>query len=72
MDGDRADLSHRNEFNGWLVRENLGFAINTRTGRMEFGRLKTENFKLVEIDCVMDDAAVLGIDLDKVAAMITS
>ena len=72
MAGDRTDLSHRNEFNGWLVRENLGFSINTSTGEMLFGRLKTENYKLVEIDSVMDDAAGLGLDLDKVAAMIAS
>ena len=39
---------------------------------MLFGRLKTENYKLVEIDSVMDAAAGLGLDLGKVAAMIAS
>ena len=29
MEGDRTDISLRDEFNNWLFREDLGFVINT-------------------------------------------
>ena len=73
MEGDRSDISLRDDFNNWLVREDLGFVIDTRTGEMLFGQLEIgENHKLACIDSVMDDAAALGLDLEKVREMVTS
>ena len=72
-DGDRADISLRDEFNSWLFQEDLGFVINTRTGEALFGRLEIgPNRKLTGIDSVMDDAAALGLDLKKVREMVTA
>ena len=67
MEGDRSDISLRDDFNNWLVREDLGFVIDTSTGEMLFGQLEIgENHKLACIDSVMDDAAAFGLDLEKV------
>ena len=66
MEGDRTDISLRDEFNNWFFREDLGFVINTRTGEVLFGRLEIgPDRKLTGIDSVMDDAAALGLDLKK-------
>ena len=71
MEGDRADISLRDEFNNWLFQEDLGFVINTRTGEALFGRLEIgPDRKLTGIDCVMDDAAALGLDLEKVRELV--
>ena len=73
MEGDRSDISLRDDFNNWLVREDLGFVIDTRTGEMLLGQLEIgENHKLACIDSVMDDAAALGLDLEKVREMVTA
>ena len=71
MEGDRADISLRDEFNNWLFQEDLGFVINTRTGEALFGRLEIgPNRKVTGIDSVMDDAAALGLDLEKVRELV--
>jgi len=71
MEGDRTDISLRDEFNSWLFREGLGFVINTRTGEVLFGRLEIgPDRKVTGIDSVMDDAAALGLDLGKVREMV--
>ena len=71
MEGDRTDISLRDEFNNWLFQEDLGFIINTRTGEALFGRLEIgPNRKLTGIDSVMDDAAGFGLDLEKVREMV--
>ena len=71
MEGDRADISLRDEFNNWLFQEDLGFVINTRTGEALFGRLEIgPDRKLTGIDSVMDDAAALGLDLEKVRELV--
>ena len=73
MEGDRTDISLRDEFNSWLFREGLGFVINTRTGEVLFGRLEIgSDRKLIDVDCVMDDAAALGLDLEKVREMVSA
>ena len=71
MEGDRTDISLRDEFNNWLFQEDLGFVINTRTGEALFGRLEIgPDRKLTGIDSVMDDAAALGLDLEKVRELV--
>ena len=71
MEGDRTDISLRDEFNSWLFREDVGFVIDTRTGEMLFGRLEIgADNKLACIDAVMDDAAGFGLDPNKVREMI--
>ena len=71
MEGDRTDISLRDEFNNWLFQEDLGFVINTRTGEALFGRLEIgPDRKVTGIDSVMDDAAALGLDLEKVREMV--
>ena len=73
MEGDRAEISLRDEFNSWLFREGLGFVINTRTGEALFGRLEIgPDRKLTGIDSVMDDAAALGLDLEKVRELVSA
>ena len=73
MEGDRTDISLRDEFNNWLFQEDLGFVINTRTGEALFGRLEIgPDRKLTGIDSVMDDAAALGLDLEKVREMVSA
>ena len=73
MEGDRTDITLRDEFNSWLFREDLGFVIDTRTGEVLFGRLEIgPDRKLTCIDSVMDDAAALGLDLEKVREMVTA
>ena len=71
MEGDRTDISLRDEFNSWLFREDVGFVLDTRTGEMLFGRLEIgSDNRLRAIDSVMDDAAGLGLDLNKVREMV--
>ena len=71
MEGDRTDISLRDEFNNWLFQEDLGFVINTRTGEALFGRLEIgPDRKVTGIDSVMDDAAALGLDLEKVRELV--
>ena len=61
MEGDRTDISLRDEFNNWLFREDLGFVIDTRIGSALFGRLEIRHDrKVICIDSVMDDAAAFG------------
>ena len=73
MEGDRTDISLRDEFNSWLFREDLGFVINTRPGEALFGRLEIgPDRKLTGIDSVMDDAAALGLDVEKVREMVSA
>ena len=73
MEGDRTDISLRDEFKSWLFREGLFFVINTRTGEVLFGRLEIgSDRKLIDVDCVMDDAAALGLDLEKVREMVSA
>ena len=61
MEGDRTDISLRDEFNNWLFREDLGFVIDTRIGSALFGRLEIgPDRKVTSIGCVVDDAAALG------------
>ena len=71
MEGDRTDISLRDEFNNWLFQEDLGLVINTRTGEALFGRLEIgPDRKVTGIDSVMDDAAALGLDLEKVRELV--
>ena len=61
MEGDRTDISLRDEFNNWLFREDLGFVIDTRIGSALFGRLEIgPDRKVTCIDSAVDDAAALG------------
>ena len=61
MEGDRTDISLRDEFNNWLFREDLGFVINTRKGTAEFGRLEIgSDRKVTCIDMRLESAAVFG------------
>ena len=61
MEGDRTDISLRDEFNNWLFREDLGFVIDTRIGSALFGRLEIgPDRKATCIDSAVDDAAALG------------
>ena len=61
MEGDRTDISLRDEFNNWLFREDLGFVIDTRIGSALCGRLEIgPDRKATCIDSVVDDAAALG------------
>ena len=61
MEGDRTDISLRDEFNNWLFREDLGFVIDTRIGSVLFGRLEIgPDRKVTCIDSAVDDAAALG------------
>ena len=62
MEGDRTDISLRDEFNNWLFREDLGFVIDTRIGSALFGRLEIgPDRKVTCIDRAVDDAAALGV-----------
>ena len=74
MEGDRTDISLRDEFNSWLFREGLGFVINTRTGEVLLVDLRSDLTAswLIDVDCVMDDAAALGLDLEKVREMVSA
>ena len=61
IEGDRTDISLRDEFNNWLFREDLGFVINTRKGTAEFGRLEIgPDRKVTCIDMRLESAAVFG------------
>ena len=61
MEGDRTDISLRDEFNNWLFRENLGFVIDTRIGSALFGRLEIgPDRKVTCIDSAVDAAAALS------------
>ena len=61
MEGDRTDISLRDEFNNWLFREDLGFVIDTRIGLVLFGRLEIgPDRKVTCIDSAVDDAAALS------------
>ena len=61
IEGDRSDISLRDEFNNWLFREDLGFVINTRTGAVDFGRLEIgPDRKATCIDSRVDDFAAFG------------
>ena len=73
MEGDRTDISLRDEFNSWLFQEDLGFVINTLTGEALFGRLEIgPDRKLTGIYSLMDDAAALGLDLEMVREMVSA
>ena len=61
MEGDRTDISLRDEFNNWLFREDLGFVIDTRKGTAEFGRLEIgPDRKATCIDMRLESAAAFG------------
>ena len=61
MEGDRTDISLRDEFNNWLFREDLGFVIDTRIGSALFGRLEIgPDRKVTCIDSAVDDAGALS------------
>ncbi len=71
VEGDRTDISLRDEFNSWLFREDVGVVIDTLTGEMLFGRLEIgSDNKLACNYAVMDDAAGFGLDLKKLREMV--
>lgn len=61
MEGDRTDISLRDEFNNWLLLEDFAFVIDTCIGSALFGRLEIgPDRKVTCIDSAMDDAAAFG------------
>lgn len=60
---DRNDVENRQAFNRWLHSKNIVIALELATGRFELGTgtVSTQG-ELVELNQVMDDAALFGLD----------
>jgi len=60
---DRNDVENRQAFNRWLHSKNIVIALELATGRFELGTgTVTTQGELVELNQVMDDAALFGLD----------
>ena len=67
MEVDRFHISLRDDFNNWLVREDLNFVTDTRTGEMLLGQIEIGEVRMLAChDSVMDDSAAFVLDLEKV------
>ena len=67
MEVDRFHISLRDNFNNWLVREDLNFVIDTRTGEMLLGQIEIGEVRMLAcLDSVMDDSAAFVLVLEKV------
>ena len=64
LDAGRSDLAQRQEFSRWFISQGMVIEIDLRTGKFEIGIGKIEKGVLTELDMTLEDAFVLGVDLD--------